>query len=76
MSAHTGPNLQTAELARFIPARVEEPIELTLGLEPGKSYAKESAIAGAFLLGYLVLYLTIGFAAVGAFGWAWAAVFR
>jgi hypothetical protein len=77
MSAHTGPNLHATDFAPFVPAR-PAPIDLnliSLGLQPSKPSAKDSVVACAFMLGYIGVYIAVGFAAVSAISWAWTAAF-
>jgi hypothetical protein len=78
MSAHTGTTLHTTDFAPFIPAHQGRPVELnlvSLGLQPSKPSTKDSIIACAFMLGYIAVYIAVGFAAVSAIGWAWTAAF-
>jgi len=46
-----------------------------IGLQLRKPTLKDSAVAAAIMLGYLGVYLAMGFAAVSAASWAWNAVF-
>jgi hypothetical protein len=78
MSTHPATNLNTSDFAPFIPARAGTPIELRvadLGLLIRKPTVKDSIVAGAVTLGYLGVYLAVGFAALSAASWAWAAFF-
>jgi hypothetical protein len=78
MSTHPVSNLNTSDFASFIPARAGTPIELhvaDLGLLIRKPTIKDSFVAGAVTLGYLGVYLAVGFAALSVASWAWNAVF-
>ena len=46
-----------------------------IGLQFRKPTFKDSALAGLVMLGYIGVYLALGFAAVSAVSWAWSAVF-
>jgi hypothetical protein len=78
MSTHPAANLHPTDIAAFIPARAGTSIEMhvaDIGLQLQKPTFKDSAVAGAVMLGYLGVYLAAGFAAVSAVSWAWSAVF-
>jgi hypothetical protein len=78
MSTHPAANLHSTEIAAFIPARTSTSIEMHvagIGLQLRKPTLKDSAVAAAIMLGYLGVYLAMGFAAVSAASWAWNAVF-
>jgi hypothetical protein len=77
MSAHTGSNLRTADFATLVPA-LQGSVDLnliSLGLQPSKPSTKDSVVACAFMLGYMGVYIAVGFAAVSAISWAWTAAF-
>ena len=46
-----------------------------IGLRLRKPTIKDSVVAGAVTLGYLGVYLAVGFAALSAASWAWNAFF-
>jgi hypothetical protein len=78
MSTQPVSNLNTSDFASFIPARAGSPIELQvadLGLLIRKPTMKDSVVAGAVTLGYLGVYLAVGFAALSAASWAWKVFF-
>ena len=77
MSAHTGSNLHATDFAPFVSA-LQGPVDLnliSLGLQPSKPSTKDSVVACTFMIGYIGVYLAVGFAAVGALSWAWTAAF-
>ncbi len=78
MSTHPATNLNTSDFAPFISARAGAPIEMQiaeLGLLIRKPTIKDSIVIGVVTLGYLGLYLAVGFAALSAASWAWTAFF-
>ena len=78
MSTHPATNLNTSEFAPFIAARTDTPVELRvadLGLLIRKPTVKDSIVAGAVTIGYLGIYLAVGFAALSVASWAWTAFF-
>lgn len=78
MSTHPAANLHATNISAFIPARTSTSIEMhpaEFGLKLQKPTLKDSVVAGAVMLGYIGVYLAVGFAAVSVVSWAWTAVF-
>ena len=78
MSTHPGSNLHTTDFASFISHNSARHAQLKfaeVGLQLQKPTTKDSIVAGAVMLGYLGVYLVVGFAALTAASWAWGAIF-
>jgi len=75
MSSHTQTSLHNTDFARYLSAPIHSNANpIAAEFTARKASAKDSFITCAFLVGYVALYLAIGFAAIAGIEKAWTSL--